>query len=201
MNKEQNINITEEELDQIVIQSKEDAELFNRAILDAAWIPESFLIGASSTIYATLCAQRMLQLRTNKLQRNERAMTGVTSHEFELLSLFGVPVLFTEERIDRSFVPSHLHCYDIRHDDAGQGNMVELKDHVTVNHFGTIISRYAFAPHNHGAVIQTTKDGIAIGENDYNYLTGYYTINDYLAYYAELESRCGDWWKGEQDNE
>lgn len=61
--------------------------------------------------------------------------------DFEEISLFGQPALFTNARIDRNSVPRGYYAYDIRHDDDGQGNAVQIARHILVNHLGAVITR------------------------------------------------------------
>lgn len=68
-------------------------------------------------------------------------MVDAEKEVFELAMLDAYPVLFTDARVDRKTVPEDLFCYDVRHDDDGQGIACEVKPHVIVNHWGTILSR------------------------------------------------------------
>lgn len=58
---------------------------------------------------------------------------------FERVEVFGKDCLFTCARIDRSTVPEGMYAYDVRHDDECQGDPCQIKPHVMVNHWGTII--------------------------------------------------------------
>lgn len=68
-------------------------------------------------------------------------MVDAKKETFELAMLDAYPVLFTSARVDRKTVPKDLFCYDVRHDDGGQGIVCEVKPHVLVNHWGTILSK------------------------------------------------------------
>ena len=61
--------------------------------------------------------------------------------DFEEVTIFGKPALFTSARIDRSTVPGGFHLYEIRHDDDCQGDAVQIARAVFVNHWGTLITR------------------------------------------------------------
>lgn len=41
--------------------------------------------------------------------------------DFELVEVFGRPMLFTCLRVDRATVPEGYHVYEVRHDDDGDG--------------------------------------------------------------------------------
>lgn len=63
-----------------------------------------------------------------------------TTERFEAVTVFGIPMIFTNLRIKRSTVPEGCYAYDVRHDDECQGIPVQIKEFVMVNHWGTIIS-------------------------------------------------------------
>lgn len=75
---------------------------------------------------------------------------------FETMTVNDIPVLFTDERIDRDAVPDGLFAYDIRESDDGD-RPATVEPLVRVNHGGTII----------------TRKEIPMGEN------GYAEIEDY----------------------
>ena len=66
-------------------------------------------------------------------------MRNAVEERYELVEVFGRECLFTCARIDRATVPEGLYAYDVRHDDDCQGEPCEIKPHVLVNHWGTII--------------------------------------------------------------
>lgn len=59
---------------------------------------------------------------------------------YERVEVFGKECLFTCMRINRATVPEGLYVYDVRHDDDCMGDPCQIKPHVLVNHWGTIIS-------------------------------------------------------------
>lgn len=91
--------------------------------------------------------------------------------EFELAMLDKYMVLFTCSRLDRNTVPENLFCYDVRHDDGCQGMACEVRPHILVNHWGTILSNEA---------IELDSEGSYYPEKDMNYLEGGFTIGEYL---------------------
>ena len=50
-------------------------------------------------------------------------------------------MLFSNFRIDHSTVPKGLHHYEVRHSDYEDAEPVEIRDHVLVNFWGTLLSR------------------------------------------------------------
>ncbi len=98
-------------------------------------------------------------------------MVDAGKETFELAMLDEYPVLFTSARIDRKTVPEDLFCYDVRHDDGGQGIACEVKPHVLVNHWGTILSKKE---------IPIKKGGSYYPREDMDYLGESLTVDDYM---------------------
>lgn len=59
---------------------------------------------------------------------------------FEEITVLGKPALFTGIRIDRNTVPEGLFLYEVRHDDEGLGDPVQIGERILVNHFGTLLT-------------------------------------------------------------
>lgn len=55
-----------------------------------------------------------------------------------MISLFGKPALFTNERLTDADIPKGLFCYHLREGDDGRFATIEAK--VTVNHAGSVIT-------------------------------------------------------------
>lgn len=98
-------------------------------------------------------------------------MVDAKKETFEFAMLDAYPVLFTDARVDRKTVPEDLFCYDVRHDDDGQGIACEVKPHVMVNHWGTILSREE---------IPMEEDGTYYPREDLDYLGESFTVEEYL---------------------
>ena len=62
---------------------------------------------------------------------------------FEEIMVLGKPALFHDMRIDRDTVPKGLYLYEVRGDDDGGGDPVQIARGIMVNHFGSIITREA----------------------------------------------------------
>ena len=60
---------------------------------------------------------------------------------FEEITVLGKPALFHDMRIDRETVPKGLYLYEVRGDDDGGGDPVQIAKGIMVNHFGSIITR------------------------------------------------------------
>ena len=116
----------------------------------------------------------------------------IRNDNYEIVTIFDQPVLFTSARIPRDFVPDGLHCYDIRHDDECGGRMTELKDRVLVNHWGTVLSVKPFEPREYDGHIYSSEQGIIIEDDDYNYTGEEMTATEYIQKYDELEQEYSE---------
>jgi len=72
---------------------------------------------------------------------SEMAQYNAMEEDFEEIEVLGKPALFTDIRIDRNTVPKGLHLYEVRHDDDGYGDPVQIAKGIMVNHWGTILTR------------------------------------------------------------
>lgn len=113
-------------------------------------------------------------------------MNDTAREKFEVVVIFDKPGLFTCERLNRNPPIEGVHYYDIRHDDECCGDMVQLKDGVMVNHWGTVLSKEKFEPREQGGRMFTTEEGIDMDEDDYNYTGETLSVSEYLEKYDEL---------------
>lgn len=98
-------------------------------------------------------------------------MSAVNASEitYEGFSIFGREALFTNYRIDRSTVPEGLYAYDLR--DECDGEICQLKSHVLVNHWGTILVREPF---------EGAAEGIEVTPDDYGYEGETLTLAEFM---------------------
>lgn len=59
--------------------------------------------------------------------------------KYELVELFDKPMLFTNERITKDYIPLGMYCYHLRQSDDGE-RFSTIEPKVTVNHGGSIIT-------------------------------------------------------------
>lgn len=69
------------------------------------------------------------------------ARYNAMEEKFEEITVLGKPALFHDMRIDRNSVPKGLYLYEVRSDDDGCGDPVQIARGIMVNHFGSIITR------------------------------------------------------------
>lgn len=100
------------------------------------------------------------------------------TEKFEKVTVFGKPMLFTSLRVDKGTVPDGLYIYEVRHDDEGQGDPIEVANFVMVNHWGTLISAYPIKLTPSSMVRNAYKD--IDPEKDWSYEGMVYTLEEYL---------------------
>lgn len=122
-----------------------------------------------------------------------RYRVDVNEEEFENITLFDTPMLFTSSRCDRKTLPQGMYMYEIRHDDDGQGYPCEVADWIIVNHWGTVISNRPIR------FTETDSNGkpfrLIDSENDWNYESTDSTLKEYMEQYPP------DLQRNEKDNE
>lgn len=69
------------------------------------------------------------------------ARFNAMEEDFEEVTFLDKPALFTPIRIERSTVPRGYHLYEVRHDDYGRGDAVQIGRNIAVNHWGSLIMR------------------------------------------------------------
>ena len=106
--------------------------------------------------------------------------------QYEVVTIFNVPMLFTNARIPKEEVPPEMFRYDIRDSDECNGDMSQIKDWVLVNHWGTVLSKIQIKPKEINGKTFTTADGIDMDEDDYNYTGEEYTVQEFLENYDYL---------------
>lgn len=63
-----------------------------------------------------------------------------TKETFEAVEILGIPGLFTVERVSRATVPKGMYLYEMQTDEEDWGRPCLLGRHITVEHFGTILT-------------------------------------------------------------
>lgn len=99
--------------------------------------------------------------------------------QYERVTVLGLPMLFTNSRIDRETVPKGLFLYEVRHDDDQQGDPVQLGKWIMVNHWGTLISNKPVKLEPSPSIDNAYRD--IDPEDDWNYEGEEETIQEYMA--------------------
>lgn len=105
--------------------------------------------------------------------------------EYELVTVCGLPMLFSNMRIRTDTVPAGLHKYEVRHDDECQGIPCEVADWILVNFWGTLLSSEPIKLNSPAIGIKGNR---YIDESDWNYEGEYLSIEKYLNRFGKGES-------------
>lgn len=64
---------------------------------------------------------------------------NVLEERFIKVRVLDKPALFHDLRLDRDTVPEGMYLYEVRHDDEGLGEIVQIARGILVNHFGSLL--------------------------------------------------------------
>ena len=64
------------------------------------------------------------------------------NHAFSVVEIFGNPVLFTTERINRTTVPEGIFAYDLQHSRQDWSRPGRISNFILTDHFGTVITNF-----------------------------------------------------------
>lgn len=102
------------------------------------------------------------------------ARCNAMEEDFMEITVLGKPALFTSLRIAQETVPEGLYLYEVREDDYGRGDPVQIAKGILVNHFGSIITCEPIALPADGCLNIDP-------ETDWNFEGGYpLTITEFL---------------------
>ena len=111
----------------------------------------------------------------------------IRKEEFEVVTVFDYPMLFTCLRCDRDTLPEGMYLYEVRHDDAMQGIPCEIAERILVNHWGTVISN---KPLELTQQLPSGKKYRLINEEtDWNYEDIHCSLREYMQKYSPQNAR------------
>ena len=111
----------------------------------------------------------------------------VTKENFEIVTVFDHPMLFTCLRCDRKTLPKGMYLYEVRHDDDMQGIPCEIADSIMVNHWGTVISNKPIRMTEHTANNKPYR--LINEETDWNYVGEFCSLQEYMSKYPPKRER------------
>lgn len=82
-----------------------------------------------------------MEMQMKKEGRQGQMRYNAMQETFEEITVLGKPALVSSIRLHRNTIPKGLYMYEVRHDDEGCGEPVQIANQIMVNHFGTIITR------------------------------------------------------------
>ena len=106
------------------------------------------------------------------------------TEEYEVITLFGKPALFTNARIDRSVLPEGVYAYDLRGSDYDPGYPIYIEDHVCVNHAGTVLTLEPLDANNEPVFMAISDEMNFLGEE--------MTLAEFIAANTESTTRMED---------
>lgn len=113
------------------------------------------------------------------------ARYNAMEESFTKIAVLGKAALFHDLRIDRSTVPEGMYLYEVREDDMGEGEPVQIAKGIMVNHFGSIITREPIKlPPNGYLDIEPEKDwSYGKGESQ--------TLREFMELYPPIRKEKG----------
>lgn len=114
------------------------------------------------------------------------ARYNAMDEQYEEIKVLGKPALFHDMRIDPSTVPRGLYLYEVRHDDDGFGDPVQIARGILVNHFGSIITQEPIKLPSDGHLnIDPEKDWAYVGGDCR-------TVKEFMEKYPPVKRRNRD---------
>ena len=98
--------------------------------------------------------------------------------EFQEVTLYDVPMLYSNGRVDHTALPEGLYCYDLRGSDYDPGEPIRIEEQVAVNHAATVISAFP--------VDVSELGSLRLGE-ELNFEGGEITLSEYITAAKELD--------------
>ncbi|MSS13813.1 DUF3849 domain-containing protein [Porcincola intestinalis] len=100
------------------------------------------------------------------------------STDFQEITLYDVPMLYSNGRVDRAALPEGISCYDLRGSDYDPGSPIRLEEQVMVNHAATVISAFP--------IDVSELKSLRLGE-ELNFEDGEVTLAEYIESMKELD--------------
>ena len=102
--------------------------------------------------------------------------------KFQVVTVFGEKMLFTNARVDRSTVPKEIHMYEVRHSDEDWGEPIQVAEWIRVNHWGTLLSVKPIKLEKSPVIDNSYRD--IAEETDWNYESYEISVREYMKEYG-----------------
>ena len=103
---------------------------------------------------------------------------------YDEVTIFGVPALFTDLRVDRSTVPDGVYRYEVRYSDEYGGEPVELARGIMVDFFGTVLMREP--------IQLPISGGLELNDGDLDFQSGCFSLAEFQQEYPVSEKQVID---------
>lgn len=100
---------------------------------------------------------------------------------YDEVTIFGVPALFTDLRVDRSTVPDGVYRYEVRYSDEYGGEPVELARGIMVDFFGTVLTREP--------IQLPISGGLELNDGDLDFQSGCFSLAEFQQEYPLSEKQ------------
>ncbi len=108
---------------------------------------------------------------------------------YDEVTIFVVPALFTDLRVDRSTVPDGVYRYEVRYSDEYGGEPVELARGIMVDFFGTVLTREP--------IQLPISGGMELNDDDLVFQSGCFSLAEFQQKYPASEKRVIDFFIAE----
>lgn len=115
------------------------------------------------------------------------ARMNAAEERFEEVTVLGLPMLFSDLRIDRESVPKGYFMYEVRHGDDDWGDPCQLATWIMVNHYGTLISAQPVKLEKSPTINNSYRD--IDPDKDWNFDGGACTLKEYMDKYPPFQER------------
>ena len=103
---------------------------------------------------------------------------------YDEVTIFGVPALFTDLRVDRSTVSDGVYRYEVRYSDEYGGEPVELARGIMVDFFGTVLMREP--------IQLPISGGMELNDGDLDFQSGCFSLAEFQQKYPLSEKQVID---------
>lgn len=109
---------------------------------------------------------------------------------FELVTVLGKEMLFTDLRVDRATVPKGMYMYEVRHADEDWGDPCQIGEWIMVNHFGTLITNEPLELRKSPNINNAYREFDS--ETDWNYEDEHLTLREYMETHPPHKEKSKD---------
>ena len=107
--------------------------------------------------------------------------------KFQVVTVLGEKMLFTNARVDRQSVPKGLYVYEVRHSDEDWGEPIQIAEWIRVNHWGTLLSSKPIELEKSPVIYNSYRD--IDPEIDWNYESYEISVREYLKEYGPKKDK------------
>ncbi len=87
------------------------------------------------------------------MNRNHTRYICTENEKYDLIEIFGVPGIFSNERLTKEDIPEDLFLYQLRGSDGECGPFGEIAEYITVNHSGSIVTKEPLDLGEYGSIL------------------------------------------------